>query len=484
MDKVDIVVGGVDGRPVSFSSKMINRHGLISGATGTGKTVTLQVLAESFSKIGTPVFLADVKGDLTGLAEPITRNKKIESRLNSIGLADFHPAPSPLLFWDIAGKSGAPVRTTISEMGPLLLSNLLGLNDTQSGVLYAAFKAADDEGLLLLDLKDLRSLLIWLSENSAKLKSRYGNISGASVGAIQRRLLVLEEEGGDIFFGEPALDISDLMKTDFSGNGVISLLDVSKIIHASPRIYSTFLLWLLSELFENLPEVGDLDRPKMVFFFDEAHLMFNQAPKVLIEKIEMVVRLIRSKGVGIFFITQSPLDIPENILGQLGSRVQHALRAFTPKDKKTVSAIAGSFRENKTFDTQTAITELGVGEALFSTLDNNGAPTPVERILVRPPVSQIGPITKKRQRELCDKSPLKGKYENGIDRESAFELLKKRSEQKLAEEKPQKKKGTKRAKPARQSVTETLFKSVARTVGNQIGRQIIRGILGALTRKR
>ncbi len=389
----EILIGGNGQSQVSLLAKTANRHGMIAGATGTGKTVTLQVLAENFSAMGVPVFLADVKGDLSGLAQAIGMNDKITSRLETIGIKDFSPQSSPTLFWDLFGKQGHPIRTTISDMGPLLLSGLLELNDTQTGILYAAFSIADDSGLLLLDLKDLRSMLNWMGENSKELSSEYGNITSASIGAIQRRLLVLEEQGAEYLLGEPALDLNDLMITDFSGRGVVSILDVTELISKSPRVYATFLLWLLAELFENLPEVGDPEKPKLVLFFDEAHLLFDRAPRPLLDKIEQVVRLIRSKGVSVFFISQSPLDIPSDILGQLGARIQHALRAFTPKDKKAVRTVAQTFRENPQLDTERVITELGTGEALVSVLAEDGSPTPVERVLIRPPQSRIGPLT-------------------------------------------------------------------------------------------
>ncbi len=487
-DRVLIPLGGANGRTLFMDARMANRHGLIAGATGTGKTVTLQVLAESFSRIGVPVFMADVKGDLTGLAASASPHPKIDERIVATGLADaYRPAPAPVLFWEMEGKKGHPVRTTISEMGPLLLTSLLDLNETQTGILYAAFKAADDNGMLLLDLKDLRAMLTWLGENAKELKGEYGHISSASVGAIQRALLVLDQQGAEVFFGEPALDIRDLMQVDFSGNGVISLLDVTDLIHQSPRVYATFLLWLLSELFEELPEVGDADRPKMVFFFDEAHLLFDGAPKALVDKIEQVVRLIRSKGVGVFFVTQSPLDIPDDVLGQLGLRIQHALRAFTPKDRKSVKAVAQGFRPNPPLDTEQAITEVGVGEALVSTLDARGAPTPVERILVRPPASKIGPVSDDEKRERFNRSPLRGKYDTPVDRESAYEFLLKKAEARKKEEeiateakaRAKEEKGAAKRR-GRETVTEALFKSVARNIGGQLGRQIVRGILGSI----
>ncbi len=490
----EILIGGNGQTQVSLLAKTANRHGMIAGATGTGKTVTLQVLAENFSALGVPVFLADVKGDLSGLAKAIGMNDKITSRLETIDINDFTPQACPTLFWDIFGKQGHPIRATISDMGPLLLSSMLELNDTQTGVLYAAFSIADDGGMLMLDLKDLRSMLGWMGDNASELSSEYGNISGSSIGAIQRRLLVLEEQGAENLLGEPALNLNDLMITDFSGRGVVSVLDVTELMSKSPRVYATFLLWLLAELFENLPEVGDPEKPKLVLFFDEAHLLFDRAPRPLLDKIEQVVRLIRSKGVGVFFISQSPLDIPSDILGQLGARIQHALRAFTPKDKETVRTVARNFRENPELDTEKVITELGTGEALVSVLSEDGSPTPVERILIRPPQSRIGPLTDAERSEVLGRSPLKGRYDTAVDRESAFEMLKKRAEEeervelaekaRMEEEKAEKKAGSKgniwTGTSRRQGVGEAIVKSVARSVGSSIGRQIVRGVLGSL----
>jgi len=488
----EVLIGGNGDVKVTLPGKTANRHGMIAGATGTGKTVTLQIMAEGFSKMGVPVFMADVKGDLSGLAQPGKQHPKVDERVETIGIDNFSFSPNPVLFWDLFRKFGHPVRTTTSDMGPLLLSNLLELNDTQSGILYAAFDIADDNGMLLLDMKDLRSMLNWMGDNAKDLSTEYGNISRASIGAIQRKLLVLEEQGAESFFGEPALKLDDLMITDFSGHGVISIMDVTKLMHTSPRLYSTFLLWLLSELFEQLPEVGDADKPKLVLFFDEAHLIFDRAPRALTDKVEQVVRLIRSKGVGVFFISQSPLDIPEDILGQLGARVQHALRAFTPKDKKAVKAVAETFRENPDIDTRSVITELGIGEALVSVLDDKGSPTPVERVLIRPPGSRIGPLTETERKETLGRSPLKGRYDDDIDRESAFEMLKKkveetarveaaekaRAEQDKAQARANKSSG-RRGRP-RQGLAETMMKSVVRTVGSSLGRQIVRGIMGSL----
>ena len=393
-----IPIGAADGAPVNLLAAMANRHGLIAGATGTGKTVTLQTLAEGFSRAGVPVFLADVKGDLSGLAQPAQPGKRVLERVAQLGIGDYQPGGNPLLLWDVFGQAGHPVRATVSDLGPLLLANLLQLNDTQTGVLYAAFRIADDEGLLLLDLKDLRSLLLWMGDNARRLRGRYGNLSGASLAAIQRQLLVLEADGAEQFFGEPALNLDDLMRCDFSGQGVISVLDATALM-PRPRVYATFLLWLLAELFERLPEVGDADRPRLVFFFDEAHLLFDSAPKALLEQVEQVVRLIRSKGVGVYFVSQNPQDVPDAVLGQLGNRVQHALRAFTPRDRAAVRAAAQNFRANPGLDVETALTELAVGEALVSVLDPRGMPTPVARTLVRPPYSRIGPLTTQERAE-------------------------------------------------------------------------------------
>ena len=479
----DIALGGVaQGTPV-LRLALANRHGLIAGATGTGKTVTLQTIAEGFSRAGVPVFLADVKGDLAGIAKPATPGDKIRERIATLGITDWQPRANPVIFWDLYGKLGHPVRTTVSDMGPLLLSNLLDLNETQSGVLYACFKIADDQGLLLLDLKDLRALLQFASENAKTLQKEYGNIAAASVAAIQRALLVLEEQGADQFFGEPALVLTDLMQSDFSGQGVIGVLDASQLM-PRPRLYATFLLWLLAELFEQLPEVGDADKPKLVFFFDEAHLLFENAPPVLQEKIEQVVRLIRSKGVGVYFVTQNPLDVPESVLGQLGNRVQHALRAFTPKDQKAVRVAAQTFRANPAFDTGKAITELGVGEALVSMLDAKGAPLPVERMLIRPPQSRLGVLDPAERTEQLARSPLKGKYDTAVDRESAYEKLKART-QATAEQAERASKSVApdaptRAPHQRETVVEAATKSAMRAIGSSLGRQIVRGVLGSI----
>ena len=490
---MDIVLGGNGKQKVSLDSSMTNRHGVITGATGTGKTVTLQVLAESFSRLGVPVFTADVKGDLSGIAGAGKAHPKITERLDYIGIDDHQFGESPVRFWDIWGKSGHPIRATISSFGPTLLASLLQLNDTQAGILHIAFSIADDEGLLLLDLKDLRSMLNWVADNAKDIARDYGRVSRQSVDAILRKLLVLDEAGGDQFFGEPALDIQDLLARNDAGQGIINLLDATQLLQ-SPRIYTTFLLWLLSELMENLPERGDAELPELVFFFDEAHLLFDTAPPALLETISQVTRLIRSKGVGIFFVSQYPNDIPDDVLGQLGCRIQHALRAFTPKDKKAVKVAAKSFRENPDFDTAEVISNLGVGEALISTLDKKGIPTVVQKTLMSPPASQFGPITKTRRKAIHNDSPLSAVYDQMIDRESAFEILREkelaaiaRAEEELAMEEATGNKTTTRRKKSsgrrRQSTVEKLVKSVARTVGSSLGRQILRGILGSISRR-
>ena len=460
-----------------LSLKRANRHGLIAGATGTGKTVSLQILAEGFSRHGVPVFMADVKGDLSGISQPGKAHPKLQKRAMQIGLQDYALRGFPTVFWDLFGGHGHPIRTTISEMGPLLLSRLLDLNDTQEGVVNIVFKVADDQGMLLLDLKDLRAMLVFVAENSRELTTEYGNVSKASVGAIQRRLLTLEQQGGERLFGEPVLDIRDLMRTDADGMGMINILAAETLMQR-PRMYATFLLWLLSELFEELPEIGDPEKPCLVFFFDEAHLLFNRAPRALVEKVEQVVRLIRSKGVGVYFISQDPLDIPESVLGQLGNRIQHALRAFTPKAQRSLRAAADTFRANPSFDAAEAISQLGVGEALVSTLTEKGVPTIVQRTLVRPPASRMGPATGVERKAVITTSPMAGRYDQAIDRESAYEQLKARAEQTPGEDAkvPKKRRydtGSDRPRPKRrrQGVVETLAKSVARSVGSSIGRQ-------------
>jgi DNA helicase HerA-like ATPase len=478
---------------------LANRHGCITGATGTGKTVTLQKLAESFSRIGVPVFMADVKGDLTGIAVAGKLSDKMKARLDEHKLPEPAWGHCPVTLWDVWGEQGHPVRATVSDMGPLLLARLLNLNETQEGVLALAFKVADDNGLLLLDLKDLRAMLQFVGDNAAQFKTEYGNISSASIGAIQRGLLQIEEQGGDRFFGEPMLDIADLMQTA-DGQGVVNILAADKLMN-SPRLYSTFLLWLLSELFDNLPEVGDRDKPKLVFFFDEAHLLFSEAPPALLEKVEQVVRLIRSKGVGVYFVTQNPIDIPDKVLGQLGNRVQHALRAFTPRDQKAVKSVAETMRPNPKIDTTKVILELGVGEALISLLDAKGTPGITERAWVLAPGSQLGPIAPEERKKLIRGSLVAGTYEKTVDRDSAYEELKKRAGGGTTMPAG---KGGVTAEPAaqgggmlgglsdllfgstgprggkREGVVEAAAKSAARSVGSSLAREITRGVLGSL----
>ena len=485
-----IAKGNVD---CNLLPRMANRHGLIAGATGTGKTVTLQKMAEAFSRIGVPVFMADVKGDLSGMANAGGNNPKVQGRIEQLSLTDFEFGGCPVTFWDVYGNNGHPIRTTISEMGPVLLARLLDLNETQAGVLALAFKIADDSGLLLLDMKDLRAMLQYVADNAKQFTTEYGTVSATSVGAIQRGLLALEEQGGDKLFGEPAFDLRDMMRVE-NGHGVINVMAAETLMNA-PKMYSTFLLWLLSELFETLPEAGDMDKPKMCFFFDEAHLLFTDAPAALLEKIEQVVRLIRSKGVGIYFISQNPLDIPDEVLGQLGNRVQHALRAFTPRDQKAVKSAAQTFRDNVNLDEIEAVTQLGVGEALVSFLDEKGIPGIVQRAFIVPPGSQIGPLTPQERGRVIDKSALFGKYEDAIDRESAYEILKKRSdeaqqqaaaqEQAEAQAKTEADEAKAEARASNASggagdVMGAFAKSAARAVGSNLGRQIIRGVLGSL----
>ena len=484
---------------------MANRHGLITGATGTGKTVTLQTLAEHFSSIGVPCFMSDVKGDLSGISQAGGGNAKVTERVAKLALGDHQYQAFPVTFWDAFGEMGHPVRATISDMGPLLLSRMLELNETQAGVLNLVFKVADDNKLMLLDLKDLRAMLQFVGDNAREFTTEYGNISAASVGAIQRGLLSLETQGGDKLFGEPMLNIADLMQSE-RGKGVVNILAADKLMQA-PKMYATLLLWLLSELFENLPEAGDLDKPKLVFFFDEAHLLFNDAPDALVDKIEQVVRLIRSKGVGVYFVTQNPTDVPDKVLSQLGNRVQHALRAFSPRDQKAVKAAAETMRDNPDLDEATAITELGVGEALVSCLDEKGRPGIVERALIVPPGGQIGPIDDNKRRQLMQTSLVAGVYEKTVDQESAYEVLKSRAaasqqqaetaaqakaEAKVAAEAPAESGGlggmlgdlfggaTGASGRKREGVVEALAKSAARSVGSQVGRAIIRGVLGSL----
>lgn len=493
-NSLKLLLGGCDDAQINLNLAMANRHGLIAGATGTGKTVSLQVLAEGFSRAGVPVFMADVKGDLSGMAAAGKPHAKIDERVAAINISDYQQRNYPTVFWDLYGEKGHPIRTSLAEFGPLLFASFLDLNDVQTGLLYSAFRIADDEGMLMLDLKDLKSMLNWMKENRKELETEYGGISPASVAAILRKLLAFEEQGGDLFFGEPALILDDLFNYDFSGNGVVNILDATKLIR-EPRLYAIFLLWLISELFEQLPEVGDADKPKLVFFFDEAHLLFDNAPKLLLEKIEQVVRLIRSKGVGVYFVTQSPADIPEDILGQLGNRIQHALRAFTPKDQKAVRVAAQTFRPNPEFKTEDAITNLGVGEALVSCLDLKGAPGVVEKTLICPPQSRMGPLIAKERTETLARSPLKGKYDTAVDNESAYEILKKRAEVLAAKEVEASKdtfdkeyssstKARKSGGRKRQSVMEAMAKSVARSIGSNIGRQIVRGVLGSIIGKR
>jgi hypothetical protein len=472
---------------------MANRHGLIAGATGTGKTVTLQVMAEAFSRMGVPVFAADVKGDLAGISQAGSDNPKIQERVKKLKLEDFGFAANPVTLWDVFGEEGHPVRATTSEMGPLFFSRLLNQNDTQAGVMTMTFKIADDHGLLLLDLKDLQSMLQHVGDHASEYQTQYGNVSAASIGAIQRGLLGLQQQGGDKFLGEPALNLDDLIQTDGSGHGIVNILAADKLMR-SPTLYATFLLWMMSELFEKLPELGDPEKPKLVFFFDEAHLLFSDLPAVLQQKVEQVVRLIRSKGVGIYFVTQNPTDIQDVILGQLGNRVQHALRAFTPKDQKAVKAAAQTFRTNPEVDVEKTITELAVGEALVSFLDEKGSPMPVDRAWVLPPRSQIGPITAEQRAELIKSSVVAGVYEKAVDRESAYEMLKARAGQSLAPAS-----GTPGQAPPSpagwlpdlggilggggrrgDNLVEAAAKSAARAMGSSVGRQIVRGVLGSI----
>jgi uncharacterized protein len=478
----DILIGKASDSNVTLNSSVANRHGLIAGATGTGKTLTLQTLAQGFSNIGTPVFLADIKGDLSGLSEMGFDQPKIKARISELKIDNFKYEKSPVVFWDVFGENGHPVRATVSDMGPLMLSRMLNLNDTQEGVLNLIFKIADEKDLHLFDLKDLQSMLTYVADNAKEFQTGYGNISAASVGAIQRSLLTIETQGAAKFFGEPMLNILDFIQTDENGKGIINILSAEKLM-LSPKLYAVFLLWMLSELFENLPEVGDVDKPKMVFFFDEAHLLFTDAPKALTEKIEQVVRLIRSKGVGIYFVTQNPLDLPDTVLAQLGHRVQHALRAFTPKDKKAVTTVAETMRENPKFKTAAVITELAVGEALVSVLLPNGTPSVTEKVLVVPPTSQIGPITPDQRKKIISSSALFGHYEKLTDSDSAFEKISAmktiKTETANEEKKSTSVKSEKRS-PERQSIGEAMVKTAARTMANEVGRQIIRGILGGI----
>ena len=490
---------GTSTRPEYLSLKYGNRHGLVTGATGTGKTVTLQALAEGFSAAGVPVFAADIKGDLSGAAKGQPIQDWQTKRAEDIGFTDYTNDAFPVVFWDLFGQQGHPVRATISEMGPVLLSRILDLNDTQEGVLNIAFRVADEEGLLLLDLKDLRSMLVNIQERSKEISGRYGNVTTASVGAIQRALLVLEQQGADNFFGERALEIADLMRIDTDGRGFISILAADQLMKA-PRLYSTFLLWLLSELFEQLPEVGDPDKPKMVFFFDEAHLLFDDAPKALIDKVEQVVKLIRSKGVGVYFVTQNPIDIPEAVLAQLSNRVQHALRAYTPREQKAVKVAAETFRPNPDFSTEEVITQLGIGEALVSVLEDKGIPSMVGRTLIRPPSAQVGPLNPAERDATMANSPVGGLYDSVTDRESAFEILERRTrDRQLAEKRAKYEEADRvatervakerareervsgpRRTLSRQTPAEAAMNSFARTVANRLGNAIVRGILGSM----
>ena len=468
--------------------KMANRHGLIAGATGTGKTVTLRLFAEHFSRIGVPVFMADVKGDLSGMAMAGGDHPKVLERVETLGLDDFKPQAFPVVFWGMFGGQGHPVRTTVSEMGPLLLARLLDLNPTQTGILTLVFKVADDQGLLLLDLKDLQAMVRFVGDNAKEFRTVYGNISSASIGAIQRSLLTLEHQGAGFFFGEPALNLDDLMQTGADGLGVINILTADRLIQ-TPKIYATFLLWLISELFEQLPEVGDPAKPRIVFFFDEAHLLFDDPPEALLDKIEQVVRLIRSKGVGIYFVTQNPLDVPDAILGQLGNRVQHALRAFTPRDQKAVRAAAQTFRPNPPLDVEQVITEVGVGEALVSFLDAKGIPMPVERALICPPTGRLRPLDIEERDKVRAGSIVGDFYDQEVDRESAYEKLTVRAQQQQAAAEKEKEAASARRSSSRKGssadgIFEAAAKSAARSIGTQLGRQIIRGVLGSFFGKR
>jgi uncharacterized protein len=509
MTHSELLLAQVAQEPIVLLPGMANRHGLIAGATGTGKTVTLQRLAEGFSRMGVPVFVSDIKGDLSGVQAPAAPSPKIVRHLESIGAGPIEPEGNPTVFWDLLSEKGHALRTTVSEMGPLMLSRLLNLNETQTGVLHMVFKLADDEGLLLLDLKDLRAVVQYVSEHASEYRASYGNLSVASLGAIQRGLLTLESEGGDQFFGEPSLDISDLLQTDGKGRGVINILASEKLINR-PRLYASFLLWLLSELFEQLPEVGDPEKPRLVFFFDEAHLLFTDAPKALTEKVEQVVRLIRSKGVGVYFVTQNPMDIPETILGQLGNRVQHALRAFTPRDQRAVKTAASTMRPNPALDTAAVITELGVGEALVSLLDERGSPQPVQRAWILPPNSRIGPISDEERKQVIAGSGLARHYDRVIDRNSAYEMLRAQVARDSQPSGPvaQPTRTTGKAERSsntpgetknpmgdllfgstgprggkREGIVQAAAKSMARTAGSSIARQLMRGLLGSITGK-
>ena len=487
--------------------KLANRHGLVAGATGTGKTVTLQVLAEGLSNAGVSVFAADIKGDLSGIAAPGQGKDVFVKRATELGI-EYQPDRFPVVFWDVFGEQGHPIRATVSEMGPLLLARLLELNDTQEGVLNVAFKVADDHGWPILDMKDLRALLQFAGDNAAEIGAKYGNVAKTSLAAIQRQLLMLENQGAGSFLGEPALDLNDFMRTDRDGRGMVNILAADKLM-AKPRLYASFLLWMLSELFEELPEVGDLDKPKLVFFFDEAHLLFNDAPKPLLDAVEQVVRLIRSKGVGVFFVTQNPLDVPQTVLAQLGNRAQHALRAFTPRDQRAVKAAAETFRQNPAFSTEQAITQLGVGEALVSTLEAGGVPSIVQRTLIAPPGGRVGPLDADERKGVIGTSPLRGKYDQPLDSESAYEMLAKRKELPAetaqeasasgglggmlggmlggilgTEKQPAGKGGRRPPKSLAEQVIANTATSMARTVGTQVGRAILRNVLGSIMKAR
>lgn len=492
-----LLLGGNAHISVSLVPRMVNRHGLVAGATGTGKTITLQVMAQAFSDLGVPVLVPDIKGDFSGIGKPGVMSDKLQQRAASVGLGAITAASAPTVFWDVHGEHGHPLRLTISDFGPLMLARLLNLNETQSGVLQILFRVADDNGWLLLDLKDLRAMLSHINEQRTEIGPRYGNVSAASIGAIQRALLNLDNQGGEKLFGEPAVTLEDFMQTDEQGRGVVNILHAARLYRDSPLAYSSILLWLLSELFEQLPEVGDLDKPRFVLFFDEAHLLFADTPKSLVDRIEQVVRLIRSKGVGVYFVTQSPLDVPESILGQLGNRVQHALRAFTPKDQKAVRSAAQTFRSNPALNVEQAITELAVGEALVSLLDEKGVPTPVQRVLMRPPASQMGPITDQERAAIIADSVLAGVYDKEVDRESAYEILQAQAARALSEETAQTRtqkqakaeSASRTSRSSRQSTSKqstwvdmasSIGRSAARAFGTQLGRQILRGVLGSL----
>jgi uncharacterized protein len=505
-DSILIGAGGDPLADVTMLLKRANRHGLVAGATGTGKTVTLQVLAEGFARAGVPVFAADVKGDLSGMSQTWEASAPFKARAEQIGLNDYRNEATPVVYWDLYGEKGHAIRTTVSEMGPTLFARLMEVSDAQEGTLAIAFKMADEEGLMLLDMKDLKAILDYMAENDAEVSKKYGLVTSQSIAALQRKIMQLDSAGADKFFGEPAIDLNDFMRTDLSGRGIVNILAADKLVQ-SPTLYATFLLWMLSELFETLPEVGDMDKPKLVFFFDEAHLLFRDAPKALLNTIEQVVRLIRSKGVGIYFVTQNPQDIPENVLAQLGNRFQHALRAYTPSETKAVRIAAESFRPNPRFKTEDMITELGVGEALVSTLDDKGVPTIVERTFIRPPISQVGPASPDARARVISASPIGGRYDTAVDRESAFEILEKKAaalEEQQAHIQDEAPKGRQaaaqeedngggflgglfgstrgRSGRQRQGLAETAMKTMVRQASSTVGRELIRGLLGSLRR--